>query len=119
MLLLGDKHPFYSTAGVHTTFSAAGVGVILPVLVRLVLLVTMGTTAIMQQAELLSTTPSLSSTVGRGTALFGRYTARLSAVGIIGTYGRSYDNTSSSNALDRTVPLQCGRWGTCPLRMLF
>ena len=108
MLSLGDKHPFYSTAGVHTTFSAAGVGVLLPVLVRLVLLASMGTTAIMQQAAL-STTPSLSSTVGRGTALFGRYTARLSAVGIIGTYGRSNDNASSSTALDATVSLQCGR----------
>ena len=105
VLLLGDKHPFYSAAGVHTTFSAADLGVIQPAQVRLVLLVSIGTVAMMQQAALLSTRPSLYSTVGAGTALFGRYTARLSAVGIIGTYGHSSDNAANSTALGATVPL--------------
>ena len=73
--------PFYSAAGVHT-FSTAGLGIILPFLRRLVLSSPVVTGAILQQSALLQARPSLYSAVGGETALFGRYTTHVGAVGI-------------------------------------
>ena len=82
--------PFYSWSWYYTTlfkavgvvgvhpFSTAGLGILLPVLRRLVLSSPTVTGEILQQSAL----PSLYSAVGGGTALFGRYTTHHGAVGI-------------------------------------
>ena len=48
---------------------------------------------------MLSTRPPFYSAVGVGTALFGRYSVRLSAVGIFCTYGYSRDNAAKAALL--------------------
>ena len=53
------------------------------------------------------------------TALFGRHTVHFSAVRIVCTCGHSSDNAASSTTVDATVPLQCGRWGNCFVRLLY
>ena len=62
-----DRPPIVRTVG-----KLPCVGVILPIFVRLVLSVPMGTAAVMQQAALLLARPSPYSAVGVRTTLFGR-----------------------------------------------
>ena len=50
--VLGDKQLFYSAASIHT-FPTAGLGILLPILVRLELPLTVNAAAILQQSALL------------------------------------------------------------------